>query len=157
MKQSREAISSRSKAASECFCEHLRHTPRDLTLYPYLALAPLERRSAPMDTRAPRAPSIVDSLCWLLWRASVGGLVAPDVCPLVREAAGALPAALRVVAQHEVGAPPFQMGQQVWRPLSRGPGATSQRGYAHLGWSDSPARYMRCSTGLRSLSPARWL
>ncbi len=53
-----------------------------------------------MDTRAPRASSIVASFCRRPWRASVVGSVAPDGCPLVREAAGALSAAIRVDAQN---------------------------------------------------------
>jgi hypothetical protein len=101
MRQPREAISSRSKAASECFCEHLRQIPRDLTLHPYLALTPLKRRSAPRDTRAPRAPSIVGWFCRRPLPAFVVGTVAPDGCPLVREAAGALLGVLRGDAQND--------------------------------------------------------
>jgi hypothetical protein len=29
-----------------------------------------------------------------------------------------------------VGSPPLEIGEQVWRLLGRGPGATSQRGYS---------------------------
>jgi hypothetical protein len=41
MRQSREAFSSRSQAPSECFCEHLHPSPREMTLHPHLALVVL--------------------------------------------------------------------------------------------------------------------
>src|SRR5258708_6409096 len=90
-----------ARFACACFCEHLRQTPHDLTLHPNLALAPLRRRSAPRDTRAPRAPSIFASPCWLPWLASVVGSVEPDGCPLFREAARALHATMRADAQND--------------------------------------------------------
>src|SRR5579864_3211249 len=78
MRHSREPFSSRSKAACEYF--------RDLTLHPSLALAPLKRKAATRDTRAPRVPSIVGSFFPPPWLASVADSVALDACPLVREA-----------------------------------------------------------------------
>src|SRR5262249_13213589 len=70
----------------ECFCEHLPQTPRNMTLHPHLTLAPLRRKSATMDKKAPLAPSIVDVFSLLPWQGFGGGLVVPDVCPLVLEA-----------------------------------------------------------------------
>ena len=100
VRQSRQAFSSQSEAPSECFCWHLHPSPRDMTLHPPLALVPLKRKPAAMGKRAPRAPSIVG---WFSLLPSLGyavGSVAPDVCPLVLEAARALPAAIREDAQN---------------------------------------------------------
>jgi hypothetical protein len=100
MRESREPFFSRSKAASEYFCEHLHQISRDLTLHLSLALAPLKRRSSPRDTRAPREQSIVE---WFFPRPSQesgAGSVAPAVCHLVLAAAGALLAVIRVDAQN---------------------------------------------------------
>lgn len=68
---------------------------------PFLALAPLKRRSATMDMRAPRAPSIVGRFFRLPSPAYAVGSVAPDVCHLVLEAAGALPAVSGEDAQND--------------------------------------------------------
>jgi hypothetical protein len=108
--QSRETFTSLSEPASECFCEHLRQTPRDFTLYLSLALAPLKRRSAPRDTRAPRALTIVGSFSQQPSQEFVADSVAALVCPLVLAAARASPAALREGATSVIiGAPPLQM------------------------------------------------
>jgi hypothetical protein len=94
-----------------------------------------------MDTRAPRAPSIVASLCQLPWRASVVGSVAPDGCPLVRAAAGALPAALREDATSVViGSPPFEVGQEMWGLLRSGPGTASKGCHAMADGQWSPLK-----------------
>ena len=62
---------------------------------------------------------------------SAGDSVAPPVCPLVLAAAQASPAAMHGGATSVIiRSPPLQMGQQVWRLLKSGPGATSQRSYS---------------------------
>ena len=99
MRQSRPSFFSRSQAPSNFFCEHLHQISRDLTLHLSLASAPLKRRSAPRDTRAPRAPSIVDSFYPRPWPACVVGSVARAVCHRVLVAAQASRAVLREDAQ----------------------------------------------------------
>ena len=42
MRQSREALPSRNQAPSECFCEHLHQSPREMTLHPPLTSMPLK-------------------------------------------------------------------------------------------------------------------
>src|SRR5947209_6542273 len=84
-----------------------------------------------MGKTAARASSIVGPFFLLPWQGYGAGSVGPDVCPLVREAARALLAALREDATSVIVCPPpLQMGQEVWSGLRRGPGATSQRGYS---------------------------
>src|SRR6266852_4126631 len=85
--QSRQAISSRSEAPAECCCWHLHPSARDMTLHPPLACEPLKRKPVARSRRAPRVPSIVGWFCQLPWPASAVGTVAPDVCPLVLQAA----------------------------------------------------------------------
>ena len=88
-------------ASSERCCEHLHQTLRDLRLHPFLALAPLEWRSAPMDTRAPRAPSIIGWFCRRPTQGPIVGGVAPPGCHPALVAARASPEAMREDAQNE--------------------------------------------------------
>src|SRR5438034_1944895 len=94
MRQSREACSSRSKAPSECFYEHIHPSARDMTLLPHLAFLALKRKPLARGTRAPRAPSIVDGFRRLPWLVSAADSVASEVCPLVLVA---VPAPLVVI------------------------------------------------------------
>jgi hypothetical protein len=100
MRESREPFFSRSKAASEYFCEHLHQISRDLTLHLSLALAPLKRNLAARGRRAPPWLSIVGWFCRLPWQVSVADSVAPAVCHLALVAARALLAVIRVDAQN---------------------------------------------------------
>src|SRR2546425_6933855 len=101
MRQSRETFSSRSRAPSEFCCEHFHPSPCDMTLSSPLTSLPLKRKRAARGTRAPRAPSIVDSFSRLPSQAFAVGSVAPDVCPLVLVAARVPFAALHGDAQSD--------------------------------------------------------
>jgi hypothetical protein len=61
----------------------------------------LKRKAKARGKRGLRAPSIVGWFCRLPELLSAAESVAPDVCPLVREAAQASPAAIRAVAQND--------------------------------------------------------
>jgi hypothetical protein len=87
MRQSRETLPSRNQAPSECFCEHLHQSPREMTLHPPLTSIPLKQEPTARGKRAPRAPSIVGWFSRQPSPASVVGTVAPIVCPLVLAAA----------------------------------------------------------------------
>ena len=125
--ESKEVCFYRSKTAYACFCKHLHQTPRDRALHTYLALVPLKRKSAATDMRAPRAPSIVGRFCLLPSRASVVDTVASAVCLLALVAAPAPRVVIGVEATSViVGAPPFQMGQQLGSLLRSGSGPSCQ-------------------------------
>ena len=126
MRQFTEVFSSWSQAPSECFCEHLHPSPRDMTLHPPLTSLPLKRKPLATGKRAPRAPSIVEWFCRMPWLGYAAGSVAPPACHLVLAAARASPAVIHEDATSVViDSPPFQVGQEVWGGLRRGPGATS--------------------------------
>jgi hypothetical protein len=127
--QSGQATSSWSEAPFECFCRHLHPSPRDMTRHPPLACVALKRKLAARGQRAPRMPSIVGWFCRLPWLVSVAGSVAAEDCHLAHEAAQE-PLATRHADATSVivGAPPLQMGEQLWGRLGRRPGATSQGG-----------------------------
>ena len=71
--------------------------------------------------------SIVDSFSQLPSPVFAVGNVAPDACLLVRAAARASPAAQRSDGQVVVGAPPLQMGEQLWKLLGCGLGPACER------------------------------
>jgi hypothetical protein len=100
MRQSRQAFFSWSQAPSNFFCEHLHHSPGDMTLHPHLASVALKRNLAARGRRAPPWLSIVGWFCRLPWQVSVADSVAPAVCHLARVAARALLAVIRVDAQN---------------------------------------------------------
>ena len=76
-------------------------------------------------------PSIVDGLGRLPELPCATDSVGPAACPLARAAAQALLAVIGADATSViVGAPPLQVGEQMWSLLGRGPRATRQRRYS---------------------------
>src|SRR5437660_1056557 len=65
LRQSRQALASKSEAPCEFFYVHIHQPPRHILLRLPLALVPLKRKPLARGTRAPRVPSIVDGFCQL--------------------------------------------------------------------------------------------
>jgi hypothetical protein len=98
--QSGQTFSSRSEAPSDIFCGHLQRLVGGMTMQPALATMALKRKPKARGTRVHPLLSPVGSFSLLPELRSATESVAPPACPLARAAAGALPAALRVVAPH---------------------------------------------------------
>src|SRR5215467_12104626 len=88
------------RVPSECFCGHLHPSACDMTLHTHLALVPLKRRLATLDTRASRGLSIVGWSCQLPSQESDAESVAPAVRHLALVAARAPPARSSEDGQH---------------------------------------------------------
>ena len=115
------------------------------------------RASAIRDSTALPAPSIVGWFCRLPWREYASGSVAPPSCHLVRAAA---PGPLAV--QHEGVRNGSRLatipdGQADVEAAVRWPRYGGPVRRCRVGWSDSLARYKRCSTAQKSLSSVRRL
>ncbi len=99
-----------------------------MVLQQQLACMALKRKLEAMGRRAHPALSIVGWFFRLPWLASGADSVVPNVCLLALVAARASPATIREDATSViVGAPPLEVGQQVWGLLSSGPGTASER------------------------------
>jgi hypothetical protein len=85
MRQSGQAASAWSETHPTSSADSFTH--HATTLYPHLAFLALKRRPVARGKRAPREPSIVGWFFPLPWLAYAAGTVAPDVCPLVLQAA----------------------------------------------------------------------
>jgi hypothetical protein len=130
MRRSRQAFSSRSQAPSECFCEHLHPSLRDMIQHPIWPVSlSSENRQQWTREHLARRPSPVGSAGCHGWRTRPVALrqtVAPSFARLHERYPQ------RFVRTHKmiIRSPPLQMGEQVWRLLSCCPGSTSQCGYA---------------------------
>ncbi len=140
IEQSRQAISSRGQALSECFCWHLHQLSRDMTLHSQLASLAFKRKPATMGKRAPRAPSIV---CWfsrLPWLAPGADSVALAVGHLALVAARAPPAGIGVDAQNGSTLATIPDGPAAVEPVGKWPRYGERARLFHVGRSDSPAQ-----------------
>ena len=98
---------------------------------------PLKRKPLARGKRAPREPSIVDGFCRLPSPASVVGSIAPDGCPLVLEAAGALLVGKREDAQNGSTLATIPGGRAAVGPAEPWPKFDAPVLPLHVGPSDS--------------------
>jgi hypothetical protein len=140
MRQSGQAFSSRSEAPSECFCWHIHHSPRNMTLHSHLASMPLKRKLAARGKRAPRAPSIVGWFFRLPWLGYAADSVALAVYYLARVAARAPREVIREDAQSGNRLATTQDGPEAVKLVGTWPRYVLRELPRHVGWSDSPAR-----------------
>ena len=129
-------------------------SPRQETA-PHLAFLALKRTPKARGTRALPWLSIVDSFFPRPKLSSVAGSVAPDGCHLVRQAAGALPATLRVDGQSDTTLTTSLERRRAVASAEPSPRSGVPVQLYRVGQSDSRARYKRCSTVRRNLNPAR--
>jgi len=143
MKKSREACSSQSEAPFELYCQHLHSPPHDMTPHLHLISLTLKRKSATMDTRALREPSIVDWSSLLPSQESVVDSVVPDVCHLALAAARELPAALREDGQNGSTLATIPDGLAAVELVETWPRFVLLEPPRHVARSDLPARCKR--------------
>ena len=132
--------SSRSKAPSECFCEHIHPSASDMTLLPQRAFLALKRKPLARGTTAPRAPSIVDGFCRRPWLVSAADSVASEVCLLVLVAVTAPLIVIGGAAQNDNMRATTRGGPAGVGIAEPWPRCGVRALTPHVGPSDSPAR-----------------
>jgi hypothetical protein len=140
MRQSRQAFFSWSQAPSNFFCEHLHHSPGDMTLHPHLASVALKRNLAARGRRAPPWLSIVGWFCRLPWQVSGADSVAPAVCHLALVAARAPPAVSGEDAQSDSKHATIPDGPEAGEPVGTWPRSVLPALLCYDAPSDSPAQ-----------------
>jgi len=117
----------------------------------------LKRKPESRGKKAPRAPSIVGWFSRQPWLAYAGDSVAPDVYHLALGALQRPLAAMRGDAQNDNTLATTQDGPAAVRPVGKWPRCGEPELPPHVGRSDSPAEFRRCSAVQRGPIPVRLL